>query len=707
VKGLKLSGRLISWCLVYEAAVYGLGLVVIAGLIPAWGQWYSESEHHRAQVNALLQGRLALSHDPARLDFDLAWAEGGVHQVWGLGVPLWRLPFELVVRLVGTEGFPDMLAFAAALALAAWALWQALLGGLWRRANGDSLPEAVAAQRLADGDSAAWVAWLIGASGLALLFPPFLNLLSAQFAIYQEVIAYEYVFGVVLIACLMALVQWPTVGRYWGLCALAGLGGLVRPTLVLHGIAMLLSGTMVCWLRGRQTAALSAQPRPDAAAGAVGSTGAVGSAAAGAEAASAGGAVLSLSATAGPRPARWASGRRLLGSVVVALILFGAGGGVLYVTNLLRFGSGFEFGHKLNVQHGGLNGSLYATRFDHPYSDEPFLSAARELFGLLFLCRELRAGDYYRQNMFPGQSPTVRWRAMGPSTYDVSYLVWMIGGWVAAVVAGWRLRREAGAKPVHGLAGAAQPLMLVALGLYSAVGTVLLLGFYLRNCVIATRYMLDLMPAFVAAMLAGWLAWGRLWAGHRGWRWAWAASGLALVFWLGWQITHARTTYGPARILTWNDVVSYRGLVAKREPVRFPPSGCYESALAAAQTAMPFNGVGWERDSGRLMPCVILFVDDPEFLELELEPVAEVAGRVPADPAQIRAKVGLEFLRRERIDRTAKGWRVRFSGPRQKRYQRGVQPVFLATVPKEFLADYTTVPWRLTRVTWRAPSPAQ
>jgi len=69
--------------------------------------------------------------------------------------------------------------------------------------------------------------------------------------------------------------------------------------------------------------------------------------------------------------------------------------------------------------------------------------------------------------------------------------------------------------------------------------------------------------------------------------------------------------------------------------------------------------------------------------------------------------VGLEFLRRERIDRTAKGWRVRFSGPRQKRYQRGVQPVFLATVPKEFLADYTTVPWRLTRVTWRAPSPAQ
>jgi hypothetical protein len=114
--------------LVYSAVVYGLGLVLTAGLIPQWGRWHSCSIHHRGQVEALLRGELALSRELSALAHDLTWSEGGVHQVWGLGVPLWRLPFEAAARLLGREGFPDMLALAAALGLAAWAVLRVLFG---------------------------------------------------------------------------------------------------------------------------------------------------------------------------------------------------------------------------------------------------------------------------------------------------------------------------------------------------------------------------------------------------------------------------------------------------------------------------------------------------------------------------------------------------------------------------------------------------
>ena len=274
-----MNGRGVRWLWVYEAVVYGLGMVLAAGLISAWGQWYSQSKHHRAQVEALLRGELALSKNPADLAHDLCWSEGGVHQVWGLGVPLWRLPFEAATRLAGTEGFPDMLALAAALGLAAWAVLRALFGRLAQAPKPHASPhvggndsqagrggavaeppphsalsggggagldsgsvalsrggaEALHAERRANATT---VVWLSGAAALVLVFPPFVNLLQTRFDIYEEVIAYEYLVGLGLLAGLIALVQRPSSGRYWGLCALAGLGGLVRPTLVFHGAAV-------------------------------------------------------------------------------------------------------------------------------------------------------------------------------------------------------------------------------------------------------------------------------------------------------------------------------------------------------------------------------------------------------------------------------------------------------------------------------------
>jgi hypothetical protein len=99
------------------------------------------------------------------------------------------------------------------------------------------------------------------------------------------------------------------------------------------------------------------------------------------------------------------------------------------------------------------------------------------------------------------------------------------------------------------------------------------------------------------------------------------------------------------------------------------------------------------------MPCVTLFVNDPAFLELEL---VRVDGPNAADDlTHIRAKAGLEFLERDYVRRTDGGWIVRFLAPRQPRYQHGIQPVFIATVPNTQLSQPAT-PWRLLKVRWKS-----
>src|SRR6266481_5916539 len=76
----------------YGALLYTASLLFFCGLIPKWGEWYSSSLYHRQQTKVLLHGGFALSTNPKDLATDLCWSGGGVQQVWGLGISLWRLP---------------------------------------------------------------------------------------------------------------------------------------------------------------------------------------------------------------------------------------------------------------------------------------------------------------------------------------------------------------------------------------------------------------------------------------------------------------------------------------------------------------------------------------------------------------------------------------------------------------------------------------
>ena len=82
----------------------------------------------RFQTDAFLRGSLALSHNPLDLTHDLCWSERGVHQVWGLGIPLWQLPFAALAKLFGLPSFPDRLALGLFVALVAYAVLRTWLG---------------------------------------------------------------------------------------------------------------------------------------------------------------------------------------------------------------------------------------------------------------------------------------------------------------------------------------------------------------------------------------------------------------------------------------------------------------------------------------------------------------------------------------------------------------------------------------------------
>ena len=100
-----------------------------ARIVPKWGEWYMASEGHPyvlMQVRAMLSGRLALFPHPSGAGNDYNWGRGGMHQAWGLGVPILATPLHVLGRLFGAPGFPDGVRFLLFYALTMVVLARAL-----------------------------------------------------------------------------------------------------------------------------------------------------------------------------------------------------------------------------------------------------------------------------------------------------------------------------------------------------------------------------------------------------------------------------------------------------------------------------------------------------------------------------------------------------------------------------------------------------
>lgn len=91
----------------------------------------------------------------------------------------------------------------------------------------------------------------------------------------------------------------------------------------------------------------------------------------------------------------------------------------MFISNSVRFGSGFEFGHSLKLSN--IDAMRYASRFDHPYSSEPFWSSAMELGSLLSVSGQKLNNDddsRYTRKYFVGQSMKLTFEAPRREIYQ-------------------------------------------------------------------------------------------------------------------------------------------------------------------------------------------------------------------------------------------------------------------------------------------------
>jgi hypothetical protein len=235
--------------------------------------------------------------------------------------------------------------------------------------------------------------------------------------------------------------------------------------------------------------------------------------------------------------------------------------------------------------------------------------------------------------------------------------------------------------------------------LWSLLASLPLIGFYMKVPAIASRYMLDFAPAFAAA-LAGLWCWmmEKVVKREKCQSWTIRFLSIALIGWLGAEIVLARRTNWPPQFLTRQDLMNQ---VSSQLPLPGHLPHEYKIGDAMEQWNVPFDGEGWNSTSGQVRLCAIFFVENPRFLELELG-AAPNCHVTETDLNTIQAKVGFEFLKRTSITRVNGAWIMQFDGPRAHRFQQGLQPVFLAMIPPDEMAEYALrpTPWILKKLSW-------
>jgi hypothetical protein len=613
----------------YVALVLAIGTIVGTGLVPGYESWYSKDLTFRRQTHALQGAAMTPGSNPAALTTSSAWAEGRRQQLRGLGVPLWRLPFETAAKVLGQRGFPDRLALAAFMALTIY--W--VLRGL-----------AVPSPSQSAGD---WLSHLgrhpqtLGCVLLLALAPPFLALCQARFGAVEENAAYSYLFAVGLFAATIRLVRRPSLPLYGAIGAGSALIGFFAHTALAAGTASI------------------------------------------------------LIAFYHTKVAKWRWRKSLLGLGLFCLVAL-----VLFATNYLRFGSGFESGQSLALD--ARNGVLFASRFSSPFTFDPLGSAAKELFSLLFLAGgRLNGEDWYRASFIPGQSSTIRWRELNFTTYDIIAFGVLILAWGLALRQWWTCRKGGG----QGVAERSPNARVWADGrqewVVAAAWSFLTFAplpfYYLRHPFISSTALLDFAPAIGAAALAC----------------VWAAAEarnllrlppvvvrylvlLAVVAWWSSEVATTKVTPSAASTASASEIA--RLMDAPAEPLVPLPS---RYAVGSFQNGgIRLNGLGWNPRTGEAASCVAFFVDDPEELELCVAPRSDTSVS-PMDYTNIQAKVGLQKLVLASNEAVPGGRKLVFAFPEKSPRPRGLQVAFLGFVaPRELTTANSK--FRLLGLRWRS-----
>ena len=627
---------------------YAVLLLFVTGWVEQWGKWYSPSVPLRQQTDALIDHRLSLGNDVNDLVKNHTWTNQSINQVWGLGVPIWRYPFEIMASLFGYDTFPDRLAFGVFSILVSCILLIALLKVTKTRNEKSSM------QSITPDMMPVFVIYPV-----IMLFPTFITLMQTRGYVYEEVIAYEYMFAILEFAALLIFAYNPTRMQLWTLCFLSGFGGFIRPTLIFYGTATIITAFIV-WRNHLNTIIF--------------------------------------------RNGKTCSREILklkiwhLFPFIIGIFIFIGMIGMLYETNEQRFGDGKVFGHKLNMQDS--IPTLYATKFDYPYQDVGLVDACKELLGVMFFASNRFHFDAYSESIFPLQSDTIRWREMYFRTHDISHFLFMLTSlcfilYISGNMLICNVRkkyRAAGYKIIK----ENKYIMISSIWCITSMGSLFM--FYLYLPVISSRYMADFSAAFaISATATAWMAMGTGRSNLRRFS-VCVATGAWLIIQYGLQDSN----YGFSSSIdkTELDTTYKRMNITKDTSVQNRTEIYFDDV----PSGIPFDRVGWptEKDSyinepGELNPLAIIFAKDIQYVELVLKTLQH--SEIVANPRDIRVKCGLETLRVENITQTDIGWNILFKKPEDSRWSTGLQSVFIVSTPKRYLRHQTT-PWKLRSVRW-------
>jgi len=688
------------------AALLGLAVMWITGAIPRWGQWYSEQPFYRAQVYAFFQGRLALSEHVEGVTHDLAWIEGGVQQVWGLGVPLWLAIWEAVGRVIHLSPFPDRIAMLFAVVLTSYALLRA-----WFGPGGD---RSFASR---------------GAFLFVAVLPGVITMLRGRVMVYEEAATYAYCASMLLLAGVMMMIRRPTTTRYLLLVAFAGVTGLLRPTVWFYGAAAAAVATIL-YVRHRGSLRRS------------------------------------IAVVAVASGFFLAGGGALF---LTNYLRFGSGGefghrlnledlpGNLYAT---RFNHPFEtVAAKDSAKElvGGLFGrpeksarlgyffyerKLHTGQLDVPRWREyyftsytwtyvPFIVGGLVCVGIAWLRARrpsvpARPGpDLDRETRWLGAwavlggIPLLLFYLHSPSVSS-RYFLDVAPTIVVLLATAWRyLATRIGQNLVGAIAFGAFALWWALSALTSTSRHTWLSPVRARAAYLSMVNLAD--PPLTPPLLPGaydiedpWL--GRYVGGDQ---WTcncfvdpfreqscdhdggtgdlWRASGDD-----EWRTITRRIDHSVVPASRSGGAWPIECSIADPDPEppkALPPDPGYQIDTQRSGKTMYRNGTNWDLTTAAVAVATYFFVDDPEYVEVEVGPLS---GRSPGPDfmPSVRAKIQLEELRLVSTMSTARGVRLRFAAPRTARYRRGLQVAFLAFGPPDRI-DQPVSEYTLLRVAWR------
>jgi hypothetical protein len=309
-------------------------------------------------------------------------------------------------------------------------------------------------------------------------FPTYVGMVASRLGTYEQTIAIGALWNLVLLSSLLLLLERTTTRRFILVCAASAFAIVVRAPLAAYGLTTMGLALIIAHRNGLHRRSLAA----------------------------------GIAASA----------------VVIALYLAG---------NYARFGSPFEAGYANLVSLTSVN---RLTRWGLAFTYAPLRSAIGELFATLFL---LRPVPTVYMTTSPMQVPVEvapfagfeRWREYTSPTFD---LIVFAACLVTLVVVAWRVVRGRLWRRDRPLGGEVTTLI----GIWALPPAIVLFAFYARIGNLATRYVVDFYPAFVAALVCTGMAFvdavcarapGRAWMAQL------AVAGLAVGYsflpeWRGW-----------------------------------------------------------------------------------------------------------------------------------------------------------------------------